>query len=53
MTEYRDWLVVFPNGGQIHFDRKSIAVRNAVRKKGSVYECLLEEDGNETLIHIF
>lgn len=53
MTEYRDWLVIFPNGGQIHFDNKSIAMRNATRKKGSVYECHLEENGNETLIHIF
>ena len=53
MAEYRDWLVVFPNGGQIHFDNKGIAMRNAARKKGSVYECHLEENGNETLIHIF
>ena len=53
MTEYRDWLVVFPNGGQIHFDDKGIAMRNATRKKGSVYECHLQENGNETLIHIF
>jgi hypothetical protein len=52
MTEYRDWLVIFPNGGQIHFDNKGIAMRNATRKNGIVYECHLAENGSETLIHI-
>lgn len=53
MTEYRDWLVVFPDGGQIHFDNKRVAMRNAIRKNGVIYECHLEENGNEILIHIF